>query len=192
MTVTTAEVISIYDGIAPVYDARHDTPERRQQNQEVADLLRPSASGHVLDLGCGTGLLIDILGDRIRTDRYRGVDCSRGMLQQFVRKHPEYPITLGTAERVTLGCRHQDLIVALFGAASYIDWRALLRLPTNLAVGGRLFLMAYRPGYWPDYEPFRPAFTEAVQALTELATAYSWPLIQWRQFHVLDGIRWQE
>jgi predicted TPR repeat methyltransferase len=186
--VAVSEVVDTYDRLAPVYDARYSTPECRRENEQVANELAQSCGGQVVDLGCGTGLLIDLLGDRIPADRYLGVDPSPAMREQFHRKHPKYAVALARAEDILPIPRPPELIVALFGAASYIDWRTLLRLPQNLAdPGGRLFLMAYKPGYSPDYEQPLPRFREATEALNELASAYTWPLIEWRQFWVLDG-----
>ena len=85
--VTESGLETPYDAIASSYDAQHPTSE------PVADALRDAAvtlSGEyppaVLDVGCGTGRILDL--GITKPDRYAGVDPSTPMLNQLVRKHP--------------------------------------------------------------------------------------------------------
>ena len=57
---------------------------------------------HVLDLGCGTGRVLDL--GLVTPDRYAAVDSSQAMLNVLVRKHPKvaavYPTDVRDAARV--------------------------------------------------------------------------------------------
>ena len=78
---------SQYDKIASKYDSLFRDEMSLVENREVGEKL-PPLSGSILDIGCGTGLLTEIA--EIDPQEYLGVDPSKGMLEQFINKHPEY------------------------------------------------------------------------------------------------------
>ena len=50
--------------------------------------------GHILDLGCGTGLELNWYFQRHPTGKVTGIDLSAGMLSQLLRKFPDQEVTL--------------------------------------------------------------------------------------------------
>jgi SAM-dependent methyltransferase len=75
----------VYDSVAACYDAHFDRPVDRWEDERLAAILRPYVQGkNVLDLGCGTGWLLD----HLTPAGYVGVDVSQAMLDELVRKHP--------------------------------------------------------------------------------------------------------
>ena len=56
---------------------------------------------HVLDIGCGTGRVLDLV--IVAPERYAGVDSSQAMLNLLLRKHPKaaavYPVDIRDALR---------------------------------------------------------------------------------------------
>lgn len=84
---TESGVPTPYDGIATSYDAEH--PTSTELAEALADAIAALSGGHppaVLDIGCGTGRVLDL--GLTRPDRYAGVDPSTPMLNQLIRKHP--------------------------------------------------------------------------------------------------------
>ena len=84
---TESGIETQYDAVASSYDERHSTSDA------LATALRDAVASlageyppAVLDIGCGTGRVLDL--GLTRPDRYAGVDASTPMLNQFVRKHP--------------------------------------------------------------------------------------------------------
>jgi predicted TPR repeat methyltransferase len=74
-----------YEEAAAGYDGLFTRPVDRWEDDHLADLLRPLVDGRsVLDLGCGTGWLLDHLAPA----EYTGVDASTAMLAELSRKHP--------------------------------------------------------------------------------------------------------
>jgi predicted TPR repeat methyltransferase len=56
------------------------------EDDYLTGLLDPSVTRrHVLDLGCGTGWVLD----HLVPESYTGVDCSEAMLAELRRKHPD-------------------------------------------------------------------------------------------------------
>jgi SAM-dependent methyltransferase len=77
--------VSRYDSIAAHYDEHFTRPVDRWEDDRLAALLAPLvADSDVLDLGCGTGWLLDHCGPAW----YTGVDCSAPMLATLAAKHP--------------------------------------------------------------------------------------------------------
>ena len=72
-----------YDNLAPNYDATLKDPKIDAQHvNEAAKIFQQhnnATSGSILDLGCGTGLLKDLLGDEFD---YTGIDISEEMLKR--------------------------------------------------------------------------------------------------------------
>lgn len=132
-----------YDAIAAQYDALWSSPAAKAENQAVIESLGYDG-GDVLDVGCGSGLLLDYL----KPDNYLGIDPSRAMLDLLSARHPQAETICTTFESLYTE-RRFDLIVGMFGSAAYVTPEAWTRLPRMLKPGGRFFLMFFAPGYSP-------------------------------------------
>jgi hypothetical protein len=135
-----------YDLIASSYDSLWATAEADAENREIINRI-DYEGGSVLDIGCGTGLWPDY--QPMFPDDYLGIDPSHEMLRRFHAKHPGLPALPTTFEAFSTGERF-DTVISLFGAASYVDPAAWMKLPGLLKPNGRYVLMFYRPGYEPE------------------------------------------
>jgi SAM-dependent methyltransferase len=99
----------------------------------------------VLDIGSGTGLFLDYV-DCI--SNYTGCDPSHRMSAVLEAKYPGAQVVRTRFEEFASAQKY-DLIISLFGSASYVSPSALSRIKTMLTAGGRYFLMLYKPGYTP-------------------------------------------
>ncbi|MGF1743163.1 class I SAM-dependent methyltransferase [Vibrio profundum] len=150
-----SETISIYDSVAPNYDSRYQTPDCLIENQQVLSLINTTSNlGRVLDIGCGTGLLYELLTNSMcipHFSHYTGVDPSKGMIDNFSQKLRDadnrVKLLNDTVESCTL-TECYDSIFSLFGAISYVEPSYIRSLTINQGV-----LMFYRSGYRPDYLP---------------------------------------
>lgn len=135
---------SQYDVIADRYDSLFVDEYSLAENAEVGEMLLP-LRGSVLDIGCGTGLLTEIVD--VSPERYFGIDPSKKMLNYFKKKHPNYThLICAPYDGKTLDCNMYDNIVALFGSASYLDSYALEKLGESKR---NKFLMFYKDTYHP-------------------------------------------
>ncbi len=138
---------SEFDAVAQSYDLPWGTPWAEQkEREEFYELARPA--GSVLDVGCGTGLLVDYQYKKIDRERYVGIDPSFGMLARFRLKHPDYDAE-ATLLRTTLEDYETtlrfDTIVAMFGSASHVIGTDVVAKARHLlAPGGRAILTFYR------------------------------------------------
>lgn len=138
---------SEYDALASAYDGWWSDPEGQRATDEVLQRL-DYRGGSVLDVGSGTGLLLD----NGCPANYVGLDPSQGMIERLLQKHPTAWVLPWNFEEFAgapqVGQKF-DLVVSLFGAASYIDPPALARVPQMLTPRGRFFWMFYAPDYVP-------------------------------------------
>jgi SAM-dependent methyltransferase len=133
-----------YDCIASRYDALYSDPESVGQNFEVFEMLGDISGRSILDVGCGTGLLLQY--DRVGHN-YVGIDPSREMIQALRQKYPGRR-ALNTSLADFVGGRY-DLVACLFGSANYLSDEELRRIPGLLNPGGSLFVMFGASGYAP-------------------------------------------
>jgi SAM-dependent methyltransferase len=97
---TASGISSSYDEIATTWDTCHPiNPGLADELRQMLADVRGTYPPHVLDLGCGTGRVLDL--SLVTLDRYAGVDSSQAMLNVLVRKHPKvaavYPVDVRTA-----------------------------------------------------------------------------------------------
>jgi hypothetical protein len=136
---------TIYDRLAPKYDKRYSEPKYLAEDEVIFGMLDSVINGSVLDVGCGTGILLEKLS--IQAHDYLGIDPSQGMMNEFIRKFPQYPFAQTTFEDLTLNEKF-DLVISLYGSPSYIDSKSYAKITE---VADKYFLMFYKDGYLPDY-----------------------------------------
>ena len=112
----------------------------------VADTLVPLAPSprHILDIGCGTGALLKLLGGRYPHADLTGVDASEEMTRMAAAANP-FPertrFVHATAEHLPVGDAHFDLILSTISFHHWADQhRGLHEAARVLAPGGRFLL----------------------------------------------------
>lgn len=138
---------SPFDAIAHRYDDS-DKPWYVVKDEREALYAPAAPSGRVLDVGCGTGLLVDYCYKEIDLERYVGIDPSAGMLAKFALKHPDYKadatLLRTTFEDYETPLRF-DTIVAMAGSASHVTGVDVMEKAGHLLTpGGRAYLTFYR------------------------------------------------
>ncbi len=164
----------VYDNLARGYDDMYSDPSDKLEDQELFGILGGIVGGKTLDIGCGTGILLDYL----EVSDYYGVDPSREMLSKLDQKHPERRIMESTAEEFIGLVNGFDTIVALYGVGSYLDHTIFAKLHEQLAPGGKIMIMFYKPDYYPRF------YDEDMKA--ELDANRNWTLVHHGFEHVYD------
>lgn len=103
---------NLYNRTAHIYDLRYEN-EQRSKFRAVLNNLNVDSDSLVLDLGCGTGLLLSELRG---AKEIVGLDISREMLhraKRIVSVIENIHLVLGDADHVPLRCSHFDLVFAI-------------------------------------------------------------------------------
>jgi len=136
----------IFDREADLYDARYDTHADMAEDQLTAKrLVNFYSQGKLVDLGCGTGKLIELLG--VDTEDYVGLDVSGGMIRVARSKYPLHTFHTDDITRSLLMGESYDYAVSLYGSPSYSPFRDVVREAHRLLrPGGKVLMMPYAPG----------------------------------------------
>lgn len=140
-----------YADVADQYDRHYQRPIDLAENLLLRRYLAPLVTGKVVyDLGCGTGLLLDL---GLTPTAYVGIDVSSPMIDVLRRKHRHITGVVGHAEAPSTwwACHKRagspDVVTSLF-AANYFDLLAAATLAYGfLPSGGSLFLHGGGPRY---------------------------------------------
>ena len=136
-----------YAAVCDSYDlAIHERESDLKRSRRVYESLKIEPRTEILDIGCGTGSLVDFRFRDIDPERYTGIDPSRGMLGVFGDKHPEFRSRLVRTpfeDYWPKPGQKFDLVVALFGVPSHIGKPDFLsgKLQWLLNRGGTAVLM---------------------------------------------------
>lgn len=148
-----------YDQLAKGYDQQFQRPVDRWEDERLAALLAPLVNGRdVLDLGCGTGWLLDHLAPA----SYLGLDASAPMLAVLTAKHPLALVVKASVGSPgwqaaigpeAIGDRF-DTITATWAAQYLGSFYTLLAMLAQLTrPGGTIALHGYLPRYrWRSHE----------------------------------------
>jgi len=129
-----------YDTFAQHYDAV--IGDRAPVGRYLMALIRRAAPGAktVLELGCGSGTMLEHLTARYRTT---GVDSSRRMLALAKRKAPRAKVLYGDMRSLALGERF-DVVVCPFDTMNHLatrrDWSAAFRVARAHLNPGGIFI----------------------------------------------------
>jgi len=135
-------VQSHYDDIADVYDQRYDHRERGKiyyDHIASAVLGKIHPKGHLLDIGCGTGLFLERYLGEGTSRTAAGIDISPGMIKKAQERYPDLSYVVGNAELLPFESESFDSISSLL-AFSYLQnpGRSLMDCNRVLVPGGRL------------------------------------------------------
>jgi SAM-dependent methyltransferase len=144
-----------FDAIADRYDdCYHDARCRAEDQllkQRLHAFLRSAPIASVLDLGCGTGLFLRLMG--WPAHRYTGIDISPRMLRRARATFPRCTfIEASMDDRLPLVDSSFHAVVSLY-ALSYVSapLHVVEEIARLLKPGGRCFLVVYAPRWYPAY-----------------------------------------
>lgn len=162
--------LSFYDLAADSYDEIFSDVDSQIENMRVLEMFEQYLAGKVLDIGCGTGLLLDVTPhSRIS---YLGVDPSEKMLDRLIEKHSFADTYQSTFEDFR-ALEKFDFIASLFGAFSYVHPGAHRRIFDMLAPGGKYFLMFYKKNYFPQlYQKTGICFSHYISDVEQLTETF--------------------
>ena len=115
---------TIYDDIASVYEDLYSSEHNKKVIESENAILKKLMNHHydgkdVLDAGCGTGFLIDLLG--LKENGYVGYDISNKMIEQARKKYPKHKfVKMDFMESNLLNS--YDFLFSIFSVSDYVDY----------------------------------------------------------------------
>lgn len=147
-------VTRLYDSVAPIYD---DLFEGKAENQITPKLVEVYKGygineGTILDLGCGTGKLIEYLG---RNFTYKGIDISSQMAEKAKKRG--YEVFVGPIDEKVkeFADKSVDHIVAVSSLFFVKDWAVVAKEMQRVA----------RKSIFVSLEQFEPEVIEQMKQL---------------------------
>lgn len=139
-----------WDHQAATYDAIYNSQWSLAENNRVVSLLRSlnlPVKPTILDLGCGTGLGLRLLGEAGIEPHYFGIDISENMLKNF-DKGEASPLSI-TLQRCDIGSLESlsipspDLILSTFGSLNFAEerWTTIKNMTELQAIGSKIMVM---------------------------------------------------
>ena len=161
-------VKNTYNQQAKTYDYLYSGKVIDCENNMLQDVLGRSIPNNetVLDAGCGTGLVLDLL--HINPKNYEGIDFAEAAIDEAKKKYPEHNFICKDAREID---KQYDNIVSTFAMPDYIglDWLNIAADYANKRIictfcNQRKHIAAF------DEEPivFRPSADEIHQRCKEL------------------------
>jgi ubiquinone/menaquinone biosynthesis C-methylase UbiE len=114
-------------------------PVQRSVVKAVSPLI--PRSGTVLDVGCGTGRLLDRLGSALPDVRLVGLDRSRGMARAARQLRPGLAVARGTAEALPYQDSVFDVVVTTISFHHWLDKPASIAEVHRVLRPGGLFAL---------------------------------------------------
>ena len=132
-----------YDLIVEKYDAQCDKTEIKEVGEEVLHRVGSLDGKRVLDVGCGTGWLLDQYPNVV-PEQYVGIDPSEGMLRGLISKHPTFwDRLLAVKFEDYYPLEKFDIVLMLHGVGAYQTEDDLQKLPMVLKPGGEFVVMTF-------------------------------------------------
>jgi ubiquinone/menaquinone biosynthesis C-methylase UbiE len=178
-----ADIAHHYDEAADSYDSGYSSLLNKAEDRRVVELLTSMVKGKVIDVGCGTGIVLDYLGQSICPSEYLGIDVSIKMLEKAHLKFPEYFFAQADMGKLPLPDQSQDTLVSTFGPLSYsLDpEQTLAEFSRVLKPGSWLAIMPYSlrvghgigvEGYSTATEPTIPKLYYTTRMLEQLLAPF--------------------
>ncbi|MCG6136412.1 MAG: class I SAM-dependent methyltransferase [Nostoc sp. LLA-1] len=135
----------LFDYWAPSYDWLFPSVIYRAIHKRLLEYVDLPERAHVLDMGCGTGRLLERLATEFPDLQGTGLDLSSNMLQMARlsnRHHPRLIYIEGKAESLPFSAGQFDAVFSTISFLHYLEPQQVLgEVARVLAPGGRFYLV---------------------------------------------------
>ena len=122
----------------------------------VVDALEVAPADRILEVGCGHGVAVSLVCERLRSGRITAVDRSAKMIEVAAKRNERHTdklrLIVAPIEEADLGDEAYDKVFAVHVAALHKPGGALDVVRERLVPGGRLYLFSQAPS-WREPAP---------------------------------------
>lgn len=172
-----------YNAIAYKYDELFVDDKYISENNEIVEMLKPYLYDvGILDIGSGTGLLLDMFS--LKPEYYVGIDPSYGMIK---RSRSKYPLHKFKVDKLETFQGYTNTCVSLFGCMNYVLPDYITRV---YDLSQRHFLMFYKEDYDPiTYKIAEVDFYHNKYTMKELKQIYSKSKVtKWNNYYIVQNL----
>lgn len=142
-----------YDEYANKYDTRYTSQMCLQEDLSIYNALIDISdlnTKKIVDLGCGTGFLLDLMENKIDISNYLGIDVSAEMIECARKKYPAANFVFGSAckveEYTKIYAIEPDLAISFF-TIPYIGVETIKNVHSVLKSDGEFLAVYYNKPY---------------------------------------------
>jgi len=135
-----------YNKVAKYYDESFKSNTAHAEDEVIYSLLKKLLTqSTILDLGCGTGALLEHLD--VKPENYVGIDISENMVNKAMEKFPHHKFYCGDMANLPFKDGKFDNVVSLYGGISYANPKTMQEILRLLKPKGKYFLMFFNSRY---------------------------------------------
>ena len=162
MKVSEANIL-VHSKMADTYNERepHFRPENRAQVRRVLESLRAYTGGKLLDLGCGTGFIIDLADGLF--DEIHGVDITEAMIAKIDTSREHIFTHICNAENLPFADASFDVVTSYAFLHHLQDYRPVFKEVFRVLRKGGIFYVDLEPNahFWKLASSYDNAAKEA-------------------------------
>jgi ubiquinone/menaquinone biosynthesis C-methylase UbiE len=141
-----------------------------ERQRWAVEVLEIEPDDRVLEVGCGHGVAVSLVCERLAGGRITALDRSPKMIEEARQRNSEHAekvrFVTASVEEADLGDERYDKVFAIHVAALHKPGPALDAVQRRLVPGGRLYLFSQAPG-WKSAEPAEAFATDLARILEE-------------------------
>lgn len=117
-----------------------------RRHRKLIDFIKAKPNMAVLDISCGTGSMLALIGQKFSDATLYGMDFSESMIRFANRRYPNYFFEIGNAERLPYLNNKFDIVTNSFAFHHYADpEQAIEEVYRVLKPDGNFLLMDVSP-----------------------------------------------
>ena len=130
-----------FDRHSPAWDS-YQRPFDYDAVGVIIDRIAPGPEDRVLDVGCGTGILVEPLQKKGVRD-YLGLDISAGMATVFRSKYPELSFIIGDFAQASIKCASRSRVIIFNAFPHFPDEAEVFAQAFRILIPGGTLTIAH-------------------------------------------------
>ena len=160
-----SQAAATYDGAAQM---------QRELGQALIDQIDPTATGTLVDLGCGTGKALEQINTRCPDLNLIGIDLAPAMIQISRERNPGAKSLVADIEQTGLPDATANYVLSCAAMQWCRPNNAVAEVTRLLAPGGQLLVSTFVSGSLPEFREAWRRVSPTLKRVHNLAAAADW------------------